>query len=210
MINNNIIICILLWTFFGLQHSILARPSTKKIISEIFGLVFEKHFYPIIYFISQCIIFFAIYDLIRHLVPTYIFFEASKELELFIFCFNKIANIFLIITVFHFDIGNFIGVSQLREFFFRKQKSKKNLVEITKLNSTYLYKFIRHPMYLGIILVFISSTTIYTDLFFINITCIIFYIEIGSYFEEKSLVRKFGNSYIEYQKKTKRYIPKLR
>jgi len=210
MINTNITICILLWFFFGLQHSILARPSTKRIISKIFGLSFEKHFYPLIYFISQCIIFLAIYDMIRHLVPTYIFFVIPEKFELFIYCLNRLSNLFLIITIFHFDIGRFIGITQLIEFFFQKQKNEKNLINDTKLNSSYLYKYIRHPMYLGIILVFITSTTIYTDLFLLNIICIVLYIEIGSYFEEKSLIKKFGNQYIEYQKKTKRYIPILR
>ena len=65
-------------------------------------------------------------------------------------------------------------------------------------------------MYLGILLVFVSSTTIYTDLFFVNLISIVAYIEIGSHFEEKSLIKKFGSRYVDYQQMTKRYIPGIR
>lgn len=62
-------------------------------------------------------------------------------------------------------------------------------------------------MYLGIILVYLSSTTIYTDIFFVNVFCILAYIEIGSYFEEKTLLKKFSREYEQYQTLTKKYIP---
>ena len=55
-------------------------------------------------------------------------------------------------------------------------------------------------MYLGILLVYVTSTTIYTNLFLINFFCILFYIEIGSFYEEKSLTRQFGETYINYKK----------
>ena len=208
MIETNVIICATLWAVFGFQHSLLARPSSKILINKIFGYTFETYFYPILYFISQCIIFLIIYDIIRHLKPTVIIFEIPKEKTHIIYWLNQIANVFLIITVFHFDIGRFTGISQLIKFF-RSQKNPKRVIQ-ADLNSHYLYKYIRHPMYLGIILIFVSSTTIYTDLFFVNLISIVVYIEIGSHFEEKSLIKKFGSEYVDYQKKTKRYIPGIR
>jgi len=209
MIETNVIVCATLWGVFGFQHSLLARPSTKILVNKIFGCTFETHFYPILYFVSQCIVFLIIYDIIRHLKPTLIIFVIPEEWNYFIFWFNRIANLFLIITVFHFDIGKFTGISQIIQFFYRTQKNAKEVNQNT-LNSHYLYKYIRHPMYLGILLVFVSSTTIYTDLFFVSLVSIIVYIEIGSYFEEKSLIKKFGSRYVDYQQRTKRYIPGIR
>jgi len=209
MIETNVIVCATLWVVFGFQHSLLARPSTKILINKTFGRTFETHFYPILYFVSQCIVFLAIYDIIRHLKPTVVIFELPEEWNHFIFWLNRIANLFLIITVFHFDIGKFTGISQIIQFFSRTQKNVKQ-VNQTTLNSRYLYQYIRHPMYLGILLVFVSSTTIYTDLFFVNLISIVAYIEIGSHFEEKSLIKKFGSRYVDYQQMTKRYIPGIR
>ena len=127
MIETNVIVCVILWAVFGFQHSLLARPSTKILVNKIFGYTFETHFYPILYFISQCIVFLVIYDIIRYLKPTVIIFEISNEWIHFIFWFNRIANFFLIITVFHFDIGKFTGISQIIKFFSRSQKKEKRM-----------------------------------------------------------------------------------
>ena len=210
MIETNIVLCILLWAFFGLQHSLLARPSTKLWIVNLLGVTFEKYFYPIIYFISQCIVFLAIYDTIRHLSPQVIIYALPENSLGFVFWLNRLSNLFLILTVFHFNLGTFTGVTQFFDYFSRHKFRDTLNCEPTTLNTKYLYKYIRHPMYLGIILVFITSVTIYTELFFVNLICIVFYIELGSYFEEKSLYRKFGDQYSEYVKTTKKYFPLLR
>ena len=199
--------CFILWTIFGLQHSMLARPFLKQIVKDIFGEKFELHFYPFIYFISQCIIFGLIYDLIRNLKPSVIFFTASPEVETIIYFINCIANLFLIITVFHFDIGLFTGITQLNNLIYKSDDNEK---KEHKINTNFLYKYLRHPMYFGIILVYLTSSTIYSDLFFANLFSIIFYIEIGSYFEEKTLVRKFGKSYNIYKMRTKKFLPLIR
>lgn len=200
------LICILLWLFFGLQHSMLARPHFKSIIKHHIGNNFETHFYPIIYFISQCIIFYIIYDLIRNLEPQHTFLILSDDSKLIIYILNRLANLFLILTVFHFDIGRFTGVTQLIEFFTKNQSEYAPL----KLNEYWLYKYIRHPMYLGILMVYLTSTTVYTDIFLLNTICIFIYIEIGSYFEEKSLINRFGSTYIDYSKRTFKFLPFIR
>ena len=203
----NSLYCFLLWSVFGLQHSILARPFFKSNIKIFFGEKFEKYFYPFIYFISQCIIFLAIYDVIRNLKPDLIFFEIPQNKKFIVYLLNRLANLFLILTVFHFDVGLFTGISQLLRLFKRNSK-EQNLKQ--EINKTFLYKHIRHPMYLGILLVYLTSSTIYSDLFFANIFSIIFYIDIGSFFEEKTLVRKFGKAYNIYKLQTKKYLPLIR
>jgi len=71
------------------------------------------------------------------------------------------------------------------------------------------YRYVRHPSYLGYFLMF-------TGLFFLwtSILTIFPLVAIPGYFqitfeEEKLLIQRFGNKYIEYQKKTGRFIPKL-
>ena len=201
-------ICFFIWAIFGLQHSILARPFFKLFIKKQLGSKFEIHIYPLVYFIIQCIIFFACYDLIKHLKPEIIYFYLDKKMELIVYILSRFANIFLILTVFHFDIGKFTGITQFMELFNNKNENNDQLVQ--RLNSSYLYKYIRHPMYLGIILVYITSSTVYSNIYFANLFSIIFYIDLGSYFEEKTLIRKFGNIYKEYQLKSKKFIPFLR
>ncbi len=200
--------CFIIWAIFGLQHSILARPFFKSNVKNLFGNKFEKYIYPFIYFLVQCIIFFAAYDLIRNLKPEVIYFTLDQRMEVIVYILNRIANIFLIVTVFHFDIGRFTGITQLLEL---TKKNNENMdISNYSLNTSYLYRYIRHPMYLGIILVYLTSTTVYSDIYFANVFSIIFYIDIGSYFEEKTLLRKFGMDYNLYKLKTKKFIPFIR
>jgi methanethiol S-methyltransferase len=207
MIGSNAVVCFLLWTVFGLQHSLLARPNFKSLVRKVLGSKFEQHFYPFIYFLSQCVMFLIIYDLIRHLEPEIIFMDLSRSGSEIVYFVNRLANIFLILTVFHFDISSFMGLSQLISFF---RKPGTSLLNATKLNSHYLYRLIRHPMYLGIILVYATSTTVYSELYFANLFSIILYIEVGSHFEEKTLIKRFGKCYLEYMKTTRKYIPWVR
>lgn len=199
----NYFIVISLWVFFGLQHSYLARPIFKEKIKKYFGLTFEKYFYRFFYFVSQCIVFYFCYDIIKSVNPGDPLFKVSENYIWIIYLLNKISNVFLILTVFHFDIARFIGVSDMINFFYKKEYDDK-------LNKHYLYKYIRHPMYLAIIFTYFFSTSIYTPIFFINLFCIIAYVEIGLYYEEKTLVKVFKNQYIDYQKNTYRYFPFLR
>lgn len=65
-------------------------------------------------------------------------------------------------------------------------------------------------MYLAIIFTYLFSTSIYTPVFFVNLLCIIIYVEIGLYYEEKTLIKVFKKKYIDYRKKTFRYVPFIR
>jgi protein-S-isoprenylcysteine O-methyltransferase Ste14 len=203
----NFFFAILLWTFFGIIHSIMARPVFKYWLIKKLNNTFEQHFYRLIYFISQCILFFFIYGLIKNLDYGSIIYTLPNKFHQVYYILYILSNLFLILSVLQFDISEFIGVKQFINFFINKKKNKH---QIEKLNTNFLYRYLRHPMYFGIILVYIFSHTIFTELFLINLGCILLYIEIGSYYEEKSLIKKFGKEYLLYKSKTYKYIPFLR
>lgn len=75
-----------------------------------------------------------------------------------------------------------------------------------KFRTPFLYKFVRHPMQLGVILVFFATPNMTAGhLFFaVSMTC---YVLIGLYFEERSLVREFGDAYRDYQSRVPMLIP---
>ena len=201
----NFLVAILLWSLFGFVHSFMARPYFKKKINKFFGNVFEKHFYRFIYFLSQCVLFYFLYGIIKNIEYGEVLFTIPERFKGAYYLFYILSNLFLIISVLQFNVAEFIGVKQLVCFFKKSEKNDKQ-----SLNRSFLYRYIRHPMYLGILMVYISSHTIFTQLFFINLICITFYIEIGSYYEEKTLIKKFGENYKKYQLSTFKYLPFLR
>ncbi len=71
-----------------------------------------------------------------------------------------------------------------------------------------LYKFIRHPIYTGLLLLFIGNTLIvgdYRGIIAVLIVFISFWFKIIK--EEKLLTGIFGKQYTDYQKRTKALIP---
>jgi len=94
---------------------------------------------------------------------------------------------------------------------FIKSKTTVNPVEfknVEKLVTSGIYKYSRNPMYLGMIMIIISSTVYYLN-FYSLLTPFIFYFWINRFQikrEEVFLEEKFGQEYLSYKTKTRRWI----
>lgn len=69
---------------------------------------------------------------------------------------------------------------------------------------------VRHPLYLGCILIYLGLTVSTASLFCLAllVPIILFYNYIADY-EEKLMEAKFGQAYIAYRKKTGRWLPRF-
>jgi len=73
-----------------------------------------------------------------------------------------------------------------------------------------LLKYVRHPLYSGSILLFAGFFLyIPTVVNMISSSLAILYFLIGIQFEEKKLIRLFGERYLEYKKNTPMLIPRI-
>jgi protein-S-isoprenylcysteine O-methyltransferase Ste14 len=100
-----------------------------------------------------------------------------------------------------------VAIAGIRIFLI-KGKPKEQIEDTSRLVTSGLYKYIRHPMYLSLILLgtgaYFKDTGFPQWLFaLINLAAIILTAKI----EEKEMIAKFGNEYREYIKKTKMFIP---
>ena len=75
-----------------------------------------------------------------------------------------------------------------------------------------LYRYIRHPQSLGEFPLFIALSFAFNSWFLVLISSlfIIIYIPIMIHYEEKDLIKQFGDKYREYQKNTGALFPKLK
>lgn len=89
-------------------------------------------------------------------------------------------------------------------------KPGKNFENTTKLVTTGLYHYIRHPMYGSLLILgfgmFLKSFTWPSFILILIIATALF---ITCKVEEKEMLRKFGEEYQAYMRKTKRFIPYL-
>ena len=94
---------------------------------------------------------------------------------------------------------------------FIKYKTTIDPIEFKKVNklvTSGIYKYSRNPMYLGLLLIVISSSILYLNIFSVS-TPIFFYYWINRFQiqrEEIFLTEKFGKEYLSYKTKTRRWI----
>jgi protein-S-isoprenylcysteine O-methyltransferase Ste14 len=72
------------------------------------------------------------------------------------------------------------------------------------------FRYVRHPLYLGCVLVYIGMTFATASLICLGLAVIIFlfYNYIAGY-EERLLETKFGPAYVTYKKKTGKWMPTI-
>ncbi|MBI5418835.1 MAG: isoprenylcysteine carboxylmethyltransferase family protein [Deltaproteobacteria bacterium] len=68
------------------------------------------------------------------------------------------------------------------------------------------YSIVRHPLYLGIS-VFLAFSPAQSVNTFVSTIMIVLYFYVGTFFEERRLLRKFGEAYRDYQRKVPRFLP---
>jgi protein-S-isoprenylcysteine O-methyltransferase Ste14 len=84
-------------------------------------------------------------------------------------------------------------------------------IENHKLIENGLYKSIRHPGYLGQLIIFLGVSTMLSN--WLSIILMILPVFMGYTYriivEEKFMIKQMGQKYIDYQMRTKRLIPKI-
>ena len=113
------------------------------------------------------------------------------------------------ISVLILLVGTIILISPV--FKFIKSKTTVNPVKFKKVNklvTSGIYRYSRNPMYLGMIIIIISTSIFYLNYYSI-VTPFIFYFWINRFQikrEEIFLAKKFGKEYLSYKSKTRRWI----
>tara|TARA_Y100000310_G_scaffold78602_1_gene75258 strand:+ start:1279 stop:1794 length:516 start_codon:yes stop_codon:yes gene_type:complete len=88
---------------------------------------------------------------------------------------------------------------------------KQDFLKATKVTSTGIYSKVRHPMYLGIILLFIGISLI-TSSILVSIYSLVGIILIiwQAFYEEKYLEKRFGKDFLNYKKQVPMLLPKIK
>ena len=197
----DVAVTIILISVFCISHSILASNKVKKIFQNRVGNLIA--YYRIGYNIISVISFIIIYLLLPRIDIT--FYDLPNPYDLIILFFQLLSLIGFIWSARYFSTGEFIGLSQIKRF--REGKYDSNdLDESSTLRIEGPYKYSRHPVYFFSIM-FLVMRPVMTITYFIIVVIFVVYFYIGSVFEEKRLIEKFGEAYIGYQKSVPRIIP---
>jgi len=128
---------------------------------------------------------------------------SSKKIDLILFPNQDLTSIII------FLIGMLILINPI--FKFIKSKTTIDPIKFKKVNkliTSGIYKYSRNPMYLGLLMIIISTSIFYLNIFSIS-TPFFFYFWINRFQikrEEIFLTEKFGKEYLLYMTKTRRWI----
>ncbi|MEI7013444.1 methyltransferase family protein [Leptospira licerasiae] len=184
---ESICLDITLVVIFGLPHSFMARPNFKKYCRKIIPLPIERSFYVFIASLTlitlSCLwqpIHFEIWNIktILWVYVTYSFFLMGLLLA--------------VVSSFLIDHFELFGLSQAWNFLMKTDS------KTSEFATPSLYKLVRHPMMFGMLLALWSIPLMSADHLILSIGMTI-YIIIGTLYEERDLVRVFGEKYQQYK-----------
>lgn len=105
-------------------------------------------------------------------------------------------------SLWQYDLGEFSGIQQLQQ--------ENAAAQHSSLNTSGFNAFVRHPLYLGTILLLVGNFLIFPKpSALLILLSVLVYLPFGIYFEEKKLRRQFGQAYLDYEKRVNCLIPGL-
>ncbi|MDO8549875.1 MAG: NnrU family protein [Ignavibacteria bacterium] len=197
----DVLIIILGFTLFAISHSVLASFKIKKIIAKRVGnyMAFYRLTYNII---SVIIVILLILYLPK---PDVIIYDLAYPYDIIILVPQFLSLAGFIWSLIYIGTKEFLGIEQVKRWF-NNQYDANQLDEKMTLTFEGPYKYIRHPIFLfgGL---FLLLRPVMGFFYLTCLICIIFYIYIGSFYEEKRLIEKFGERYMKYRKAVPGFFP---
>ncbi len=188
----------LLLAVFALQHSIMARPWFKLMWTRIVPEPIERSTYVLLSSIAMLLMFWQ-WEPIGGLI-----WRIDKPLGVGLAYGLYAAGLIIVLLstflINHFDL---FGLRQVSLYLVGRPYTH------LKFRTPFLYRYVRHPLYVGWLLTFWSTPVMtVAHLFFAAMTTA--YILLAIRFEEADLVAMHGERYRRYRKQVPMLVPALR
>ncbi len=188
----NVLVIFFLFSLFGFLHSFLASNKVKRFLIKKIGNYIA--FYRLFYVFFSLLIFYWVYTLSPD--SDLIIYDLSYPFDIIILIPQLLSLAGILWAFKYFSFNEFIGVNQIIRWH-NKEYNINELDEQLTLRINGPYKFCRHPVYFFSILFLMFRPEISLT-YLAMLVCITAYFYIGSIFEEKKLIERFGKEYTDY------------
>ncbi len=192
------LIIIVATILYAAVHSLTATLGSKARARLWLGTAADR-WYRLVYNVFAGISFIPILWLMAVLPDQRLY--AIPFPWVFISSVGQLAGVIIIVLgIWQADAWAFIGIKQIL--------TPSSQTEKAKLVINGLYRWMRHPLYTGgLILIWLIPVMTVNTLTLIIVLSI--YLVVGAIFEEHRLVQEFGEQYTAYQEQVPMLIPKL-
>lgn len=188
----------LLLALFGLQHSVMARPRFKQWWMRFVPRPIERATYVL----ASSLVLIVMFVFWRPIDATvwHVEGELARGTLRGLFGLGVGTVLYSTFLIDHFDL---FGLRQVVLYFRRRAYTDKRFVTPS------LYRFVRHPLYIGWIVMFWAAPTMSAGhfLFSLGMTA---YILVAIPMEERDLADALGEPYRSWRERTPAFVPGVR
>jgi len=182
---------------FGVQHSVMARPGFKKWLTRFVSPSIERSTFVL----ATSLVLALLYWQWRPMTAVIWHVEPGTLATLLWAAFGA-GFLLVLLSTFVIDHFDLFGLRQVTLNLLRRPYHHP------AFQVTYFYKFIRHPIYLGL-LIALWATPHMTVVHLVCALGLSVYIFVGIHFEERDLNAYLGDEYRRYSGRVPRLVPKL-
>lgn len=179
---------------FGLQHSVMARPATKRLLARIVPAPLERSTYLLATSVAFSMFWFW------QPLPTPIWQAEAPGLRVALLGLFWLGMGLVFVSTYLIDHFALLGLRQA----FNAVRGRTTPEGAFRTPS--LYRYSRHPMMLGMLITFWATPdlTLGRLIFALGMSA---YVLIGISFEERDLLRHFGAQYAAYRARVPMLLP---
>lgn len=184
------------WALFYILHTTLASSKLKRFLKAKWSVAYK--WYSLFYSVLSAVLFVGI--LLQALfLPVKAIFPPSQFGQYAGYMVATAGVIVMLKAIKEIPLMSFLGLKPKKD-----EESKPELV------ITGLYSQVRHPLYLGLLAIFLGYFLVSGTVgALIHLTCLILYLPVGIYFEEKNLIAVYESDYRKYQQTVPSIFPRI-
>jgi methanethiol S-methyltransferase len=196
-IGEAFVVNLLLLSLFAVQHSVMARTPFKRWWAQYVPAPIERSTYVLLASLALILLFWQ-----WRPIPAIVWEATNPTLAMALLGLSLFGWFIALLSTFLINHLELFGLQQVIINLAEKAKAPR-------FKTPMLYKFVRHPLYLGFIIAFWAAPTMTVGhLLFALLTTA--YIFVGIALEERDLIELFGDEYRRYRQRVGMLVPSWR